>query len=74
MDYDTESAALAVIAGPTSPVAIALASLGANLLKQAKSAEAEPLLRECLAIRAEIPLAPGIATADIDAWVREDTE
>ena len=37
---------------PDSPLlAGELASLGSNLLKQAKWSEAEPVLRECLAIR-----------------------
>jgi tetratricopeptide (TPR) repeat protein len=37
--------------GPSLPVADALTTLGENLLAQQKYAEAEPLLRECLAIR-----------------------
>jgi len=39
---------------PDSPfLAVDLAMLGSNLLKQAKRSDAEPVLRECLAIRAK---------------------
>jgi tetratricopeptide (TPR) repeat protein len=53
------------IAKPDSPLlADELAGLGRNLLAQKKGSEAEPLLRECLAIRG--PAAPNLQTFIMD--------